>query len=69
LSVLTVFDGKGWVLLAAIELPASKTEVMVARVDTFTSATLSTSLKYAAIIGFTPLSAIACYLSASICRR
>jgi len=34
-SVLTVFDDKGWVLLADIELPASKTGAMVARVDTF----------------------------------
>jgi len=35
--------GKGWVLLAGIELPASKTRVVAARVDPF--------LKYAAAIG------------------
>jgi|GEM_PF-3579967 len=53
------YTNKGWVLLADVEPPASKTGVVAARVDAFLifRPFLSPSL-YTAAIGLTPLSAL-----------
>jgi len=64
-----VVDAWVRISLVGIELLAVEARVVVAGVDTFTSATLSTSLKYTATIGLIPLSALVCHLRASMCRR